>query len=154
MLPEHDGPVHDYMLSSPACWAAFGDVLAHEYADPTLLDVHRLTVDTWAVQHPGDGSRRAVQSVGLHLCRLRLQLIDGFAGLRANEAILQLGRRKAEIPELPPRAHYTLTVADVRDAVTPAAHEIAVRNWARATWNDWSDQHGFVARYLARTGLA
>ena len=67
------GPTHDYMTASPACYARFTAVLAHEYSNPALLATHRLSVDTYAVQHPGDGSeRRMVQSVGLHLARLHL----------------------------------------------------------------------------------
>ena len=86
LLAACDGPVHAYMLSTPACWQAFGALVAREYADPALMEVHRLTVDTWAVQHPGDGSRRAIQSVGLHLCRLTLQLEHGFSGRRASKS--------------------------------------------------------------------
>lgn len=153
VLPAQDGPTHDYMLSSPACWAAFGVVLAREYENPALMDVHRLTVDTWAVQHPGDGSRSAIQSVAMHLCRIRLQLEDGYAGLRANDAMKKLTLLKAELPELPARSSYRVTVADVRNAIAPAAHEAAIRRWAAATWEDWADQHGFVADYLKRVGL-
>ncbi len=52
----------------------YGVILQHEYSDPRLLPTHRLSVDTYAIQHPGDGSRRAIQSVGLHLARLMIQL--------------------------------------------------------------------------------
>src|ERR1700688_1721358 len=48
-----DGPTHEYVLSSPGCWAAYGEVLAREYRDYRLARLHRLTVDTYAVQHPG-----------------------------------------------------------------------------------------------------
>jgi len=153
LLAACDGPVHAYMLSTPACWQAFGALVAREYADPGLMEVHRLTVDAWAVQHPGDGSRRAIQSVGLHLCRLTLQLEHGFSGRRANDAMLRLGRLKAQLPALPPRASYRMTVADMGPVSGPDAHAAAVRRWARSTWEDWADQHGFVAEYLARSGL-
>ncbi|MDZ7628938.1 MAG: DUF5946 family protein [Parvularculaceae bacterium] len=36
--------------------------------------MHRLSVDAYAVQHPGGASRQAIQSVGLHLARLYIQL--------------------------------------------------------------------------------
>ena len=32
------------MESSPACWAAYGEVLAREYSDPAYFQVHRLSV--------------------------------------------------------------------------------------------------------------
>lgn len=132
------------MTSSPACWAAFNAVIAREFADPSLMPVHRLSVDAWAVQHPGDGSRRAIQSVGLHLARLWVQLDRGLSGEAANAAMLRFAARKADLPELPPRSAYAMTVADVVDAVEPAEHALAVRRWAEAVWADWSDCHDFI----------
>lgn len=143
-LPAVEGPVHVYMTSSPACWAAYGVVLAREYQVPALLPIHRLTVDAWAVQHPGNGSRRAIQSVGLHLARLMVALEAGLDGMAANEAMLDFATRKATLPALPARPAYRVTVADVVAAVTPDAHREAVVRWARATWDDWCDQHQFI----------
>lgn len=143
-LPASDGPVHAYMTSSPACWAAFNAVIAREFANPSLMPVHRLTVDAWAVQHPGDGSRRAIQSVGLHLARLWVQLDQGLSGEAANAAMLRFASRKAELPELPPRPTCAMTVADIVDAVEPADHALAVRRWAEAVWADWADCHDFI----------
>lgn len=108
------------------------------------MPVHRLSVDAWAVQHPGDGSRRAIQSVGLHLARLWVQLDQGLAGEAANAAMLTFARRKAELPEMPPRAAYAMTVADVVAAEAPDAHRAAVALWAQAVWADWVDQHDFI----------
>jgi hypothetical protein len=132
------------MLSSPACWAAFNAVLEREYPNPALLGIHRLTVDAWAVQHPGDGSRRAIQSVGLHLARLMVQLEDGLSGEAANAAMLGFASRKGELPALPPRPTYRMTVADVVDAAEPDAHRQAVRHWAETTWTEWADQQEFI----------
>jgi hypothetical protein len=146
-----EGPVHAYMTSSPACWAAFNAVIAREFEDPSLMPVHRLTVDVWAIQHPGDGSRRAIQSVGLHLARLWVQIEGGLTGVAANAAMLGFAARKASLPELPPRERYALTVADVVDALEPEVHRAAVRRWAEATWADWSDHHDFIRRW-ARDG--
>jgi hypothetical protein len=42
----------------------YGEMLAREYGDPAYFRVHQLTVDTYAVQHPGPRERRAIQSVG------------------------------------------------------------------------------------------
>lgn len=135
------------MTSSPACWAAFNTVTAREFADPGLMPVHRLAVDVWAVQHPGDGSRRAIQSVGLHLARLWVQLDRGLSGEAANDAMLTFARREADLPELPPRPAFAMTVADMLDAKHPDAHAAAVRRWAAAVWADWADQHDFIRRW-------
>lgn len=143
-LPAVEGPVHAYMTSSPACWAAFNVVMAREYSDPALMAVHRLSVDAWAVQHPGDGSRRTIQSVGLHLARLMVQIERGLEGETANAAMLGFAARKADLPELPPRAAYGVTVADVVEAEAPEVHAAAVRSWAAGVWADWADQHDFI----------
>jgi len=149
-LPAVEGPVHAYMTSSPACWAAFGEVMAREYQNPDLMPVHRLSVDAWAAQHPGDGSRQAIQSVGLHLARLMVQLDDGLTGDAANAAMLGFAARKAELPELPQPPRYSLTVADVVEAAEPVAHAAAVRRWAESVWADWSDQHTFIRAWAGR----
>jgi hypothetical protein len=65
-LPEHDGPTHAYIGASPACWALYGEL--------RYPPSHRLTVDVYAVQHPGGDERRAIQSVALHLMALCLVL--------------------------------------------------------------------------------
>ena len=118
--------------------------MAREYSDPGLMAVHRLSVDAWAVQHPGDGSRRAIQSVGLHLARLMVQIEQGLEGAAANTAMLGFAARKGDLPELSPRGDYTLTVADVVEAEAPDAHRAAVRRWAGAVWAEWSDHHDFI----------
>jgi uncharacterized protein DUF5946 len=145
-----EGPTHAYMLSSPACWAAFNEVMAREYSNPQLLHVHRLSVDAWAVQHRGDGSRQAIQSVGLHLARLMIQIEQRVTGDKANAAMLRFAVRKAELPELPARDSFKITVADVVDAVAPDDHERAVRRWAETTWLDWADQHEFIRSWISQ----
>ena len=150
-LPGVDGPTHAYMTSSPACWAAFNEVIGREFSNPDLMPIHCLSVDAWAVQHPGDGSRRAIQSVGLHLAGLWVQLEQGLSGEEASSAMQAFAARKAELPELPARRAYTLTVANVAGAAEPEAHRAAVRRWAEAAWADWSDQHQFIQGW-ARQG--
>jgi hypothetical protein len=59
LFPDVDGPVHRYMESSPGCWASYGEVLVREYTEPSYFGVHRLTVDAYAVQHPGVRRRKA-----------------------------------------------------------------------------------------------
>lgn len=149
-----EGPVHAYMASSPACFAAFNALLAAEYAgyeSQALRDVHRLTVDTWAVQHPGSPhDRRAVQSVGLHLARLRLQLESPRPPAETNAVMLDFSRHKATLPPLEPPARFRITAAEVAPFAGTFLHAEKVRAWARATWEDWSAQHAFIRAWIAR----
>lgn len=143
------GPVHQYMTSSPACWAAFGKVLAAEYTDPRLLPVHRLSVDAFAVQHAGSDSRQAIQSVGLHLARLYVQLEWRFGPADANEFMLRAGRKKGELRLLNPPNSFERTVAQVAPVAGTAAHESMVREWAQSAWNSWAHVHDDVRSWAA-----
>jgi len=91
-----DGPAHLYIGASPACWALYGALLVNAAPDLTLVrgalapDVlpelwamaefpgaEALLVDAYAVQHHGDGSSQAVQSVAAHLLALHAVLRQG-----------------------------------------------------------------------------
>ena len=97
VFPQEDGPTHRYMTASPACWRHFGDLLAAEYSDFSLARIHRLSVDSYAIQHPGDGSRQAIQSVGLHLARLFLQQHNDLSSGVANEVMRGLTKHKKSL---------------------------------------------------------
>jgi hypothetical protein len=147
-FPDIDGPVHRYMESSAGCWAVYGEVLAREYLDPALLGIHRLTVDTYAVQHPGKPSRQSIQSVGMHLVRLKLQLERGLGPREANDAMLALGRHKRQFVWLePPDCRGVLTVAHVHPCVDPVRHEAAVRQWARSALSAWAVHDAAIERW-------
>lgn len=144
-----DGPTHRYMLSSPACWAAFGRILAAEYSSSELFEVHRLSVDTFAVQHPGDGTRSAIQSVGLHLARLYFQLEQRRSAAEANAFMLRLGVHKFDMPALNPPRSFAVTTADVEPWAGTPEHASMVLRWARTTWDDWAAAHGFIRSWVA-----
>src|SRR5579871_2903462 len=90
-LPAISGPVHPYMPSSPACWAAYGELLAAQYSDPARARFHQVVVDTYAVQHPDGDDPRAVQSVAVHLMTLYLFLecgVDPAHGPRLHRSMI------------------------------------------------------------------
>lgn len=148
-LDQIEGSRHAYMISSPACWAKFGEVLACEYSDPALLATHRLTVDTYAVQHSGDGTRQAVQSVGLHLARLMIQLEAPLPPKETNDVMLRLGPRKASLERLDPPKTFAMTIMDVWSVRGTAGHPQAVRAWAESTWREWDRHHAYIRAWVA-----
>lgn len=151
LFPAQDGPTHPYMQSTPGCWAAYGRVLAREYADPRHFAIHRLTVDAYAVQHPGVPSRKSIQSVGVHLVRLCLFLEHGLSPQRANDAMLAAAKHKAHYQWLEPPAFLgPLTVADVEQAAEFEMHQSAVRAWASQMWSVWSPHHATVRAWANR----
>lgn len=151
-FPKRNGPVHSYMESSPACWAAYGEVLAREYTESALLATHRLSVDAYAVQHPGRPSRQGIQSVGVHLIRLCLFLEHGLTPEQANEAMLTAGKIKHTFCWLePPASLGAITVRDVLQTNGIAAHAAMVRHWAQSAWEAWTPHHEIVREWLVRS---
>ena len=57
---DFDGATHAYIGAVAGCWELFGEVLAREYEQPAYFAVHHLTVDAYAVQHPGTPSPRTI----------------------------------------------------------------------------------------------
>ncbi|MGH8427693.1 MAG: DUF5946 family protein [Gammaproteobacteria bacterium] len=148
-FPDIEGPVHRYLDSSPGCWAAFGEVLACEYSDVRYAGVHRLTVDAYAVQHPGRPSPQTIQSVAVHLISLCLVLEHGVEMSRATKAMQVAVKGKDRFFWLtPPSGRFEITVADVRKANTPEEHAELVRAWAACAWSAWSEYHGIVRSWL------
>jgi hypothetical protein len=148
VLPPEDGPTHPYMRSSPWCWARFGEVLAREFGDRAHFAVHQLTVDAYAVQHPGVPERRTIQSVGLHLMTLCMVLERG-ADPREGPRLHGLMVRRPPAEWLaPPSMAGRMTVVDVLAADGAAEHEQLVRAWAADAWDAWSAHHGTVRRWL------
>ena len=133
------------MESTPGCWASFGRVLAREYEDQRYLGVHRLTVDSYAVQHPGIPSRQSIQSVGVHLVRLCLFLERALSPEGANDAMLAAAKAKSQYVWLePPSSLGALTIAEVEATTGVAAHYAAVRAWASQMWEVRSTHHSTV----------
>jgi hypothetical protein len=144
----HPGPTHAYIGASPACWARYGELLAREYGELNLPAGHRLTVDAYAVQHPGHPERRAIQSVAVHLIALHLVHDRGEPPAHVTA---RLGRIIARLPRLhwlePPSPNGTLTVLHPL-AAGPADHHEHVLEWAADVWRAWTPHHATVQRWL------
>ncbi len=144
------GPSHPYIGAATGCWALYGEVLAREYGELRYPEVHRLTVDAYAAQHPGVPSRRSIQSVAVHLVSLHLVLERGFNGARATAAIRRVLAARPTLVWLEPPARLGAgTVADIVAARTAAEHESRVRRWAAAVWTAWAPHHGTVRGWAA-----
>jgi len=122
----------------------YGQVLAKEYGEYNYPEhTHRLTVDTYAIQHPGQPGKQSIQSVNLHLISLYFVLIKGLNGREATKIIGKVleGNRKFEWLE-PPVPNGRITVADVLKAANQEEHEKAVEKWAADVFGCWYSKHG------------
>jgi len=154
LVPRSDGPTHPYIGASPGCWAVFGEVLAKQYGEYRYPAVHRLTVDAYAVQHPGTPSRKSIQSVAVHLVSMYLVLERGFDARRATAAmrrVLAAGRAFTWLE--PPELWGGLTILDVREAQGLEEHTARVRRWARSVWEAWADYHEVVREWATLEAL-
>ena len=153
-FPNIDGPVHRYMKSSPGCWSVYGAVLAREYSDTAYFDVHRLTGDAYAAQHPGSVDRQSVQSVGVHLIRLCLFLEHGLTAEKANDAMLAAGRNKQDFVYLkPPASLGVITAADIFETRSIEEHKALVRAWAGDVWQAWSVHHDTIKQWVLNASV-
>ena len=124
MFEDREGPTHRYMESSPGCWAVFGEVVAREYSDVSYSALHRLTVDTYAVQHPGRPSAQSIQSVALHLMSLCLVLERGVEPARATVFLQAAAEPKGRFDWLaPPASRGAVTVKDIHVAANASEHQ-------------------------------
>lgn len=138
-----DGPVHEYIESTPGCWSTYSKVLAVEYENyQELRDVHRLTVDTYAVQHPGQPSRKSIQSVWGHLVAQHLYLKRGLDGEKTR---LRLERFVDISPELvwlpPPDFTGALNIGHVANAADNQDHIRRVKEWGSSVYSCWHQMH-------------
>jgi uncharacterized protein DUF5946 len=149
LVPDIEGPTHRYLESSAGCWQLYGEVLAREYADAAFQSMHRLTVDSYAVQHPGHPTPQCIQSVCVHLMSLCLVVERGMDAGYATRVMGQAVRPKGRFVWLtPPRSLGDVTVVDVAAASTPTAHFAKVRVWAESAWSAWSEHHDAIRRWL------
>ncbi|WP_298819519.1 DUF5946 family protein [uncultured Chloroflexus sp.] len=152
LVSDLPGEPHRYIGASAGCWEIYGEILAKEYGSYDDLEtVHRLTVDTYAVQHPGKPSRQSIQSVNTHLISLYLVLENGYTGKEATRAIRNVLTYANKFVWLePPVPNGQITVLDVVKAQDIAAHQELVHKWARSVWQAWSAYHHVIQRLARR----
>ena len=147
-VPDSGATPNPEVNASPGCWAAYGDVLARQYGEWGNPPIHRLTVDTYAAQHPGKPSRKSTQSVALHLIGLYLALERGTEPRRISQ---ETGRMVADPSAFqwlePPPPAGQLTIMDVVGAATLKEHSARVRRWALSVWEAWADHHDTIRRW-------
>lgn len=147
-----NGGAHEYIGALPGCWAIFGDILAKEYSNPSYFHpAHRLTVDTYAVQHPGVPSRKSIQSVNVHLAALYLA-VEKKRDIRQIPKFMSLMTKEAQdfVWLEPPVPNGIITVLDVVKAEDARKHQETVKNWAEDVWLAWETHHSVVKQIVAK----
>lgn len=154
VLRQVEGPGHAYIGASASCWALYGEVLAREFGELDYPECHRLTVDAYAVQHPGVPGSHSRRSVGGHLVTLCLQIEYAQPADRVTRLLASFLDQQPELPWLEPPGHRgDLTVRDLIGASDLAEHARRVERWARCVWRAWEPHHRTVHRWVREAGL-
>lgn len=143
--PSTTGATHNYLDASPGCWARFGEVLSREYSDVTYFSVHALTVDAYALQHPGQESPKTIQSINLHLASL-------YAYYKQHVALHELAQLKSTVAKQknhfcwlePPENLGTIAVNDVWKSETAQQHRESVIYWGEIVLNCWRSHYKYI----------
>ena len=157
LVEDITGKPHKYIGASQGCWNLYTEVLAKEYGEYNYLKhTHRLTVDTYAIQHPGrmgeqfakrttspgQPGRQSIQSVNVHLISLYFVLVKKMNGSNATKLIGEILQRSPAFDWLePPVPNGTVTVVDVLKAANLAEHELIVTKWAEDVFACWFSKH-------------
>lgn len=150
-VPDTDGPTHRYLGASPGCWALYGELLSAESLDRNLAPMQRLTINTYAVQHPGVPGPQTKQSLWVHLVGLCLVLERGQPAARTTTLMASLvsHRRAWEWLE-PPAPPFPRTIVDVRGARTLDSYDQVVAEWSVSTWLAWQPHHDAIRAVVDR----
>lgn len=134
---------------SASCQAILDEFLARDFSDVAYFRVHRMMVDTYALQHP-ERYCKSSKSLAAHLVGLCF-LLETESKVKAvgSKWIQQWlsGPSRIEKPSLP-IFRGRLTIGDVRTASDPKAYGAAVEHWARSTWEAYVSLHGIARKWL------
>jgi len=148
LVPQIGGSTHRYLGASPGCWNIYGEILEREYGNYRYWPAHRLTVDAYAVQHPGSPSPQTIQSVAVHLISLYLILEEAHSTEEATKTMQRATTHKKRFVCLgPPASVGALTVLYMRGSGSPAEHMERVEEWAGSAWEAWSGHHDTIRRW-------
>ena len=151
-MPDVTGPVHKYVPTAPGCWQLFGQIQADEALRFGYSPAHRLVVDVYMAQHPGDGhDRRDRQSVFVHLAGLHAVLEQHMDPAQATNVLRRVLQRRDDFPVLT-RDHGPgeLTLVRLVGARDLADYENRALAWGLAVWQAWT-QHHEVIRQAVRS---
>ena len=147
-----EGSCHEYMLASPGCYEMFNEVLNREYSDFRYSKAHHHTVDSYAVQHPGEKSnQKAVNSVGIHLISLYClfeKKYDIKKSAQIKMEFAQFNKEQQLIHPLERPQHFKgFTIFNVWNNENPSEHFELCKQWALDSWQSWSNHHETIENW-------
>lgn len=152
-LPAVAGQGHRYVGASPSCWACFS-ALVNAGEPPLAPHPHNaLLLDAYMVQHPGQPSPSAIQSVAVHLLALYGVLDRGVAPaqvlwIRQRAVRGSAHDRHARFAWLtPPDFTGSPTIAEIVACTTPTTRTAQVCDYIQTIWGLWRIKYGERIHY-------
>jgi hypothetical protein len=105
---------------------------------------HRLTVDSYAAQHPGVPERRTAQSAHVHLAGLYLVLERGIDPPLVAKTLQKLADGRVHDWLDPPPLRTAIGLPEALAAAGTERYGETVQAWAKAVWNAWADYHDLI----------
>jgi hypothetical protein len=120
-------------------------VLAKEYGEYNYPPVHRLIVDAYAAQHPGEPTRQTIQSFTVHLIGLHLMLDLKYAADWTTKTISKADQKSQDYHWLEPPSYLGgMTILDVYWAENLEDHTDRAHIWVHAVWQAWQPHHAQI----------
>jgi Family of unknown function (DUF5946) len=144
-VPDIEGPIHRYMTASPGCWQAYTELMAGGLPPNPRAG---LSVDAYAVTHPGVPGPQSTPSVWIHLVTLCCTLERGWPIERAVflRTLAADSFRGWSWLERPDRMG-DVTVIDLAGAVRTGDLAAAVSmttQWVEGAWSAWERHHSMI----------
>lgn len=154
LVPDIEGPVHKYVSSAPGCWKVFGEVQADESLRFRHPPEHRLVVDAYMAQHPGDAQdRRDRQSVFVHLVALCALLERSTPPDAVTQVLGRVVRSRRDFPVLlRPSNPGAVTVLRMVGAVDLDDYAVRAQEWATSVWRSWTEHQTLIRTALDEAG--
>ena len=113
-----------------------------------MEDYERLTVDSYALQHP-DAYMRSGKSFAAHLTGMcaAFEYEDTFVLNQRVQKWLSTNPKidkRARIPQ----ERGNLTITYIHSAADVEEHTRRVREWARSVWDVWSEHHALAKQLI------
>ncbi|MFA9454429.1 MAG: DUF5946 family protein [Candidatus Aminicenantaceae bacterium] len=135
--------------SQGECHAYFEAILAKEFSDLRYAKAHRLTVDTYSLQHPAVYMVSA-KSFAAHLTGMCCAIEHGNdPGLLRKLQRWLNGKKQLEKPEML-HGLGTLTIFHLEKAQTGPEHIRLVWEWATDVWKAYAGYHDRARDWIER----
>jgi uncharacterized protein DUF5946 len=132
------------------CRSLFDELLAREFGDYRFARLHRLMVDTYALQHP-EQYMRSAKSFAAHLTGMCAAMETDEPAV-INQSVQQWlnGPKKIDRPaDIPAGRRGNLTICYVHDTTEPDEYLRRIQEWARSTWAAWASHHALAREWIA-----